>query len=226
VGNVLGRARRAGKLPWEAVADTTERVWAEPYGGAAGFLASARREAEHGRLEDLQQGQAGYLIAWSEHRGLKETLSGVAGEFGVPFIQAGGYDTTTTRYVEAAAAVQRDVPTTVLHLSDLDRHGQQITGLLRRDLAALYRDLGGAASRPLEVVKIALTEDQARDVYPDRYVHQDIQVDAMPTPMLRGILREAVTSRTDASALQDVKAPRAGRAGGPAGAAERRCLMG
>jgi hypothetical protein len=71
VGNVLGRARRAQLLPWEAVADTTERVYSEPYSGAAGFLAAVREGAGHARLEDLQEGQAQYLIVWSEHRGLK-----------------------------------------------------------------------------------------------------------------------------------------------------------
>ena len=55
-----------------------------------------------------------------------------------------------------------------------------------------------------EVVKIALTEDQAREVYPGRAVLDGIQVDAMPTPALRGILREAITSRTDAQVLSSV----------------------
>jgi len=212
VGNVLGRARRAGLLPWEAVADTAERVYDEPYGGADGFLAVVRHQAENGRLVDRQEGQPGYLIAWSEHRGLKETLADVAGEYGVPFIPAGGFDGHAVRYVEARDAAARDVPTTVLHLSDLDRHGDAITDVLRRDLGAIYRDLGGAASRPLEVVKIALTEAQAAEVYPGRGVLEDIQVDALPTPRLREILREAITDRTDldvlASALDREEAER------------------
>jgi hypothetical protein len=204
VGNVLGRARRAGLLPWEAVADTAERVWTAPFGGADGFLEIVRQEAEHGRLLDRQDGQPGYLIAWSEHRGLKEVLADVAGEYGVPFIPAGGFDGHAVRYVEAARAADRGVPTTVLHISDLDRHGEAITGVLRRDLTAIYLDLGGAASRPLEVVKIALTEGQAREVYPGRAVLEGVQVDALPTPVLRDILREAITSRTDADALRQV----------------------
>lgn len=147
VGNVLGRARRAALLPWEAVADTTERVYDEPYGGIADFAATVRHMARE-YLLDRQAGQDGYLIAWSEHRGLKATLADVARESGVPFIPAGGYDATTVRYVEAKAAAERDVPTTVLHLSDLDRHGGQITDLLRRDLSDLYRDLGGHVRCP------------------------------------------------------------------------------
>jgi hypothetical protein len=107
------------------------------------------------------------------------------------------------RLAEAQAAVQRAVPTVVLHLSDLDRHGEQITDLLRRDLADLCRDLGGQQAAP-EVVKIALTGDQAREVYPDRDEWHDIQVDAIPTPQLQGILREAITSRMDQGTLQGV----------------------
>jgi hypothetical protein len=204
VGNVLGRARRAGLLPWEAVADTAERVYTTPYGGADGFLAAYRYAAENGCLLDRQEGQPGYLIAWSEHRGLKETLADVAGEYGVPFIPAGGFDGHAVRYIEAREAASRPVPTTVLHLSDLDRHGAAITDVLRRDLEAIYCDLGGAASRPLEVVKIALTEAQAAEVYPDRGVLEDIQIDALPTPRLREILREAIIERQDPAVLDSV----------------------
>jgi hypothetical protein len=202
VGNVLGRARRAGLLPWEAVADSTERVYSQPYSGPEDFHAEVAAMARSYRL-DRQQGQPRYLLAWSEHRGLKATLADVADEAGVPFIPSGGYDWTAARYTEARKAVERGVPTTVLHLSDLDRHGEQITDLLRRDLADLYRDLGGQVAAP-EVVKIALTEGQAREVYPDRAVLDGIQVDAMPTPALRAILREAITSRTDDAVLQAV----------------------
>jgi hypothetical protein len=202
-GNVLGRARRAGLLPWEAIADSTERVYREPYGGAAGYLASVREAAGHARLEDLQEGQAQYLIVWSEHRGLKATLADVGEEYGVPFIPSGGYDATAVRYAESLAAVRRDVPTVVLHLSDLDRDGGRITDLLRRDLADLYRDLGGRLAAP-SVVKAALTEDQAREVYPDRTILDGIQVDAMPTPQLRAILREAITGRVNRAVLRAV----------------------
>jgi hypothetical protein len=199
---VLGRARRAGLLPWEAVADTTERVYTEPYTGPEDFTAAMREAARRYRL-DRQQGQPCYLIAWSERRGLKETLAGVAGEYGVPFIPAGGYDATAVRYVEAREAAARDVPTVVLHLSDLDKHGGQITDLLRRDLTGLHQGLGGQHAAP-SVVKIALTTEQAREIYPDRDGWEDIQVDALPTPVLRGILREAITSRLDASVRRAV----------------------
>ena len=185
VGNVVGRARRAGLVPPQAIADTTERVYTQPYGGAGDYLAAVRADAEHARLVDRQEGQDRYLIVWSEHRGLKATLADVADGYGVPFIPSGGYDALAVRDVEARAAVERDVPTTVLHLSDLDRHGDQITDVLRRDLTDLYRDLGGRPAAP-EVVKIALTEAQARGIYPDRDGWADIQVDAMPTPALRG----------------------------------------
>jgi hypothetical protein len=153
VGNVLGRARRAGLLPWEAIADTTERVYSQPYEDLGHFARCVQAAAEDYFL-DRHAGQPSYLIAWSEHRGLKAT--DVADEYGVPFIPSGGYDAHAVRYAEARKAVERCVPTVVLHLSDLDRDGKNITGLLQRDLAALYRDLGGQHAAP-EVVKIALT---------------------------------------------------------------------
>jgi hypothetical protein len=68
------------------------------------------------------------------------------------------------------------------------------------------------------VVKIALTEAQARGIYPDRDGWQDIQVDAMPTRQLRGTLRKARwegLSNTDA-----MRAMIRDWAGNPPGSAE------
>jgi hypothetical protein len=120
----------------------------------------------------------------------------------VPFIPAGGYDAPAVRIEEARAALRRAVPTTVLHLSDLDRHGGRIIHVLRRDLPDLYRDMGGLAAP--EVVKIALTEEQAQEVYPGRDSWRDIQVDAVPTPTPQGIVAGAITSRLDTSVLGTV----------------------
>jgi hypothetical protein len=219
VGYVLGRARRAGLLSWEAIADTIERVYDVPYDGAEGYLAETRADAERARLVDLQAGQLQYLIAWSEHRGLKEILSGVAREYGVPLIPAGGFDTHTARYHEALNAALRTVPTVVLHLSDLDKAGDDITDVLRRDLPELYRGLGGRQGAP-QVVKVALTPAQAAEAYPGLDRYWDIQVDALPTPQLQGILREAITSRMD----QDVLA--AGRVREVAERQQLRALLG
>jgi hypothetical protein len=52
---------------------------------------------------------------------------------------------------------------------------------------------------PTSVVKIALTAEQARAVYPDRDGRDSIQVVVLPTAQLRRILREAITRRTGAA---------------------------
>ena len=204
VSNVLNRARRAGVLPFHAIKDSVTRM-----GGGGGYdspeewLRLQRWRAEHYHRAE-QEGQASYLVAWCEHRGLADILAPVANEYGVPLIPSGGYDGLAARYHEAEQAVDRDVPTVVLHLSDLDRDGEQITNVLRRDLPDLYRDLGGAAGRPLTVERIALTADQAREVYPDRDRWWGIQLDAMPTPPLQAILRDAITSRIDLAVYPQV----------------------
>ncbi len=205
VGNFLGRARRAGLLPWKAVAEVTDRAYAEPYDEPGDFVAEMRRQAARYRL-DRQAGQAAYLIAWSEHRGLKVTLGEVADEYGVPFIAAGGFDTTTVRYVEAYAAMLREVPTVVLHFGDRDKAGEDITAVLQRDLDALYTDIirkgddSDLYPLPPVVVRIALTAEQVEH-YRLAEPGEDVQVDALPTPVLREMLREAIEARQDPDVL-------------------------
>ena len=54
VGNVLGRARRAGLLPWEAVADTTERVYSPSHAGPGDFMETVQAAAQDYRLDRQQ----------------------------------------------------------------------------------------------------------------------------------------------------------------------------
>jgi hypothetical protein len=197
VGNFLGRARRGGWLPWEAVADVTDRVEPLTYDGPDHFARTVLRMADSCRL-DRQQGQPHHTIVWSEHRGLVPVLEPVASGYGVPIIASGGFDSTSTRYAEALASAGREVRTVVLHFGDLDDEGRRITDLLKRDLPALHRDLtsGGTVGQPgrpaaPEVVRVAVTAAQARNTYPG-WNGGPIQVDALPTPLLREILRAAI----------------------------------
>ena len=112
LGRELPRPRARARLPWDAVADVTDREYTEPYADLSDFAQYLTGLAEGYRL-DRQLGQECYLLAWSEHRGLKITFGPTADAYGVPFIAAGGFDHTTVRYVEALAAVRRRVPTVV-----------------------------------------------------------------------------------------------------------------
>ena len=90
----------------------------------------------------------------------------------------------------------------MLHISDLDRHGEQITRVLRRDPAALCRDVGGR--KPPQ--DRADRRTRLPRSTPAREVHEGIQVDAIRTPRLREILREAITSRMHQEILDGVLA--------------------
>jgi len=206
VGNFLGRARRAGLLSWDAVADTVESVDPIVYDGPEDFGKSLVRLAQRYR-EDRQAGQPVRLVAWSEHRGLLQTLGVTANESGVPIIAGGGCDSHTTRYNFAREAAlyaeERDWPTVVLHLGDYDWYGHNIVNVLYEDLPLLAEGLTDArpgGMPPVTVERIALTREQIIEHHLRREDEEDdggVQVDALPTPVLRAILTDAIESRSD-----------------------------
>ena len=199
VSTILGRARRGGLLPWEAVAEVSDRDTPMAFASADDLAATVLDAAEHLRLP-RQVGQPVHLVAWSEHRGLKVVLSPTAHDYGVEVIYSGGFDSTTVRYSEARKAVGREVPTVVLHFGDRDRHGEQIVDVLGRDLRALYGDLGGRQVAP-EVVRVALTPTQVA-WFGIGQPGEAVQVDALPTPVLRDLLEAAIVERQDGQVRQ------------------------
>jgi hypothetical protein len=196
VSIALNKARRAGILPWTAIVNTTSSLDAGHYDSPDDFYNNVLGWARGYRI-GRQSGQPSHLITWSEHRGLGAILAGIADEYGVPLIPSGGYDSVTSRYAQAEAALGREVPTVILHMGDHDQHGRQIYATLAEDIPRLYRDLGGPTSRTLLVERLALTTEQAASVYPDITRGDDVQLDALPTPALQAILREAIEARQD-----------------------------
>lgn len=194
VGGYLGRARRAGLLPWEAIAEVTDREAPYTYSSPDYFQEVVMDMALEYRL-DRQYGQPVYLVAWSEHRGLKPVLAGLGQEYGVPIIYSGGFDSITVRHTQARLAGKQDRPTIVLHLGDRDTAGEHIADVLNRDLRDLYRDMGHSGEPP-QVVRVALTPEQVVEHglgEPD----ESVQIDALPTPVIRGLLEQAILARTD-----------------------------
>jgi hypothetical protein len=83
------------------------------------------------------------------------------------------------------------VPTVVLHFGDRDRDGENIYRVLVEDLTELSY---GSVE---DVVRVALTPEQMHDMDASATT---MQVDALPVPMLRQALADAITARQDIEA--------------------------
>jgi hypothetical protein len=157
VQELLVRARRSGRIPFEWIRDDGAFESSPPFEfhGEPGFWATVRRMAENFREARLD-GQAIVPEVWVEAAGMLPLVERVAHPFGVSAFPSGGFDSLTAKYETAQRIAGRERPTLVLHVGDFDSHGLAIFDSLTEDVAAFIRDLGGE----VEFRRAIVTEEQ------------------------------------------------------------------
>jgi hypothetical protein len=212
LGELLNRARRSGKIRFDAIrdddADLAVRVgWDSPLELIDRWRANARSF----RL-DRQEGQSRRLLIMVEARGMKPQIETVVRDYGVPVIGSGGFDSLTAKYQLADALGCREGITEVLHIGDRDPSGEHLFLSLADDVAALIRDrhLPGL----VQFTRLAVTSDQivafdlptAPPKPTDRrsFEGETVQAEAIPPDVLARIVTDAVTERLDDQIYQQV----------------------
>ncbi|WP_097935177.1 MULTISPECIES: hypothetical protein [unclassified Streptomyces] len=208
---LLGMARRSGRIPWEALRDDTE-IRAEPvaHEGPDDFRAGLRRAALEYRL-DRQAGQPVRLEIVCETAGMVPQLVAVADPYGVPVGSGSGFNALPAKRgaaLRAAADGHRAVR--VFVVSDWDPSGVHLFSALAEDVTAF-----AAVDAPgTEVVfeRLAVTEQQiAEHQLPtappkasDRRSFSGIsttQAEALPPDVLADVLKAAIVSHRDMHVL-------------------------
>lgn len=206
----IGRARRAGLLPFEAIRDDgANRLEPAAYADADDFLDAALRAAEGFRL-DRQAGQPVRLVLAVEAAGMAPMLAAVAGQYGVPVLPSGGFDSLTAKHA-MARDLARWPAAEVLHIGDLDPSGVHLFAALAEDVAAMVAAIGGRAPR---FSRLAVTREQA-DLWnlptappkpTDRrsFTGETVQAEAIAPDRLAAMARSAIEARQDPVARLDV----------------------
>jgi hypothetical protein len=199
----VGRARRAGLVPFDAIRDDglTLREGYDFRDLAAAFDYFDKLAA--GARFDLQAGQPRRLVLWCEAAGMVPQLVRVGSPYGVGVVSSGGFDSLTAKHDMARKLGQ--VPHEVLHVGDYDPSGVHVFSSLAEDVNALAADLD---LEPAAFTRLAVTPAQiARLALPtappkvtDRRAFDGagtVQAEAIPPDELARIVREALTSRLD-----------------------------
>lgn len=158
LGDLLNMARRAGRIPMEAIRDDGA-VNYEPlcFTSLDDFLAEMRGQAEHLRL-DRQTGQPRRLVVMCEAAGMAAQLYRVTEPYGIAVLSAGGFDSTTEKHRLAGKWARAAQPTTVLRVGDYDPSGETMAAVLSEDIGAFVAHFGGDVA----FEQVAITPQQAR----------------------------------------------------------------
>jgi hypothetical protein len=210
VSNALVDARLDGVIPWEWIEDRLRRprevsMWAD----LPEFAETCRRAF---RL-DVWPTQPRYLEVWLEKDALSGIFEAVLEPYGVTLNVGRGYDGWDSIHNAAERYTDLDKPVSVLYFGDFDPSGEDMVRSLAERLTSL--------NCSPEIVKCALTRDDI-----DRYqlppalakktdtraaafvaVNGDVSVelDALPTHVLRQRLIHEVEKRMDLEALQRIR---------------------
>ena len=119
----LGRARRSGRIPWEAIGTTTSTCGeASGFADVDHFRQSVKDTAADYKL-NRQIGQPNHLEIWSEAAGMVPQVSSMVADWSVPVRSTQGFDSITAKYQIARTIALRDRPTIIGVIGDHDTHG-------------------------------------------------------------------------------------------------------
>lgn len=213
LAELLNKARRARRIPMEAIRDDTSVSYHPLYWDSIDdFLAGMRRMVEDFRL-DRQHGQAHRLIVMCEAAGMAGQLYRVTESYGIAVLSGGGFDSTSDKHRLGENWAGEDPSVTVLRIGDYDASGQSMHMNLLEDIGAFAADYGGS----VEFMQIAITPEQARsrglpsappkptDRRPRHFTDTETwQAEALDPNDLTGILEDAILARLDRAVFDAV----------------------
>ena len=158
--NVVGNARDAGLIDWDAIEDRTRKLEkVKCWDGPAEIVGACADQFKY----DHWDGQSRYVEVWVEKEALSGVIKRTCEGLDVPWVACRGYMSQSEvwkagqRFRAMREHDDRDV--TVIHLGDHDPSGIDMT----RDNADR---LSRYAGRPVNVERIALNMDQVRRFNP------------------------------------------------------------
>jgi len=159
LGYVLERARRAGIIPFEWIADGRSESY-RPFSWASPdeFRDSWRQDAQNYRLDRLR-GQPNVEL-WIETAGMVSMLEDLADRLGTPLYSSSGMNTLSAKHEAAHRLIQnREGGSVIVFVGDLDPWGEMRYQNVREDVLQLAKDIYGA-DVPGTFLTAALTREQ------------------------------------------------------------------
>ncbi len=202
---VIGRARRAGLIPFDHIRDDgTARYEFTTWTGASDFLENIKDQAEGFRL-DRQEGQELRLLVMCEAGGMAPMLAQVANPYGIAVLTSGGFDSLTAKHdlaQELAEVLQGGIWPEVLHIGDLDPSGVHLFSSLAEDVSAMVQSLAGQkpifsrlAVTQKQVDQLVLSTAPPKPTDNRRFTGQTVQAEAIAPDVLSDLLRAAIEDR-------------------------------
>jgi len=217
VVRLTGEMRRAGVLPFKWIADSTR--WMRKPRTFDSLEAALQITAQTYR-RSLWAESSHYVEIWIEKEALAGVVVDVTHEFDVPLMVTRGYPSISFVQSAAEAMNKRDQLTFVYYLGDHDPSGVDISRKLQEDLDDFTDGI-------VEFERIAVTPTQIEwwqlpsrptkktDTRAKNFRGESVELDAIPAPELRELVRDAIEDHVDRHQLEVLRTAEA----------EERCVL-
>jgi hypothetical protein len=205
VQNRILLMRRRGDIPYGWISDGTRwasrpRTWSSADAALANTAATYRRA--------LWNDQDVHLEIWSEKDAIKSVIYPVTAEFDVPLMVSRGFASESFLYETAQAIIDDAKPAVIYQLGDHDPSGVAAWEHTRRRLTEFAPDVDFQFERiavtPAQIVEYGLQTrpTKSSDSRAAGFEGESVEVDALPSPVLRDLVRESIEWWIDPLALR------------------------
>jgi len=200
--------RRSGGLPYGWISDGTRwRIKPETWAGVDAMLTETA--AFYRRA--LWDNQAIHLEIWSEKDAIRSVVYPVTAEFDVPLMVARGFASESFLWETAQAIIDDDKPAVIYQLGDHDPSGVSAWEHTRRRLAEFAPGVAFEFERlaitPAQIIEHRLPTRPTKqsDSRAKTFEGESVEVDALPSPVLRNLVRDAIEQWIDPEKLRITK---------------------
>jgi hypothetical protein len=150
----------------------------------------------------LWHDQDSYVEVWSEKEAISSIISEVTEEWDVPLMIARGFASESFLWETASTIRNINKPTFVYQLGDHDPSGivawEHVQTRLRQFAPEVDLTFERLAVTPEQIEELALpTRPTKTSGHSRGFAGDSVEVDAIPTTILRGIVQEAIESHID-----------------------------
>lgn len=196
---MLCKARRARLIPFAQIHDQGSTLPGTLMGYDRPEHLSWLLKYQVGNFQlDRNLGQQRRLVICCEAAGMLAQMQRAGAPFGVHAFAAGGFDSVSDKYALAELVREARCPVRVLHVGDLDRHGEWIFDVLADDVRAFGADV--------DFVRLAVTEQQVHDLGLVSSAEDElvVQAESIPPDVLAAIVTDAIESNLDLDVMAEV----------------------
>jgi hypothetical protein len=199
----LKRMRESGAVAYGWIADNT-RWFIKP--STERSLGQALSNWQKAYRRDIWSTQPVHVEIWVEKDALTGVLSPVTEEFDVPLYVCRGYSSSTFLY-EAAEEIKRiGKPAYVYYFGDLDPSGVDAAEHVRDGLikhgAQVHFTRAAVTEEQVKKLNLPTRETKPADPRSSRWGNKpSAELDALPAPILRALVRECIERHIDPDLL-------------------------